>query len=432
MTLHTPINESKFTYSEYSSINDAYSKMINESDYKTVVESVVNQILNKIQKNGLKKIKKCYKKSVKLASFATQTAIKEACEGIKCNKEALNEACCKVKKIIDHNLCSACLVKMDLKARKHNPSKMKKGLIMSIKEGADTDDEEDTFTNEPDYVDHDGSVAGGEYDDISSIRGELDDIDRDVKNTTGVDVDKEDDSFLWNPQKGLNDLTYDNDDSKVEYDDELSPEYDTSRDTLRRAEDEFDSEDSIISAKDNEENDSLSKYKYVVTGIVIGMSDGKKMIGEPVTIDVKLDESVLDNMEDVVDFVNKTVGFYFEPNDYYCDFSKVRDGSYKNARLCAKKSLTSDSVQGSEALNKYFGNDGRYADYLYKADGTAKDEPSEVDVGKMSDTEKDLSVVKKFPTVHLMVWLLSTNKNNGYLREIEPDDFAGTEIRVIE
>lgn len=455
MSLHTPSTEEKFTYSEYCSINNAYSKMLNESVQKSTMESAVKQIMDKVCKNSLVKIKKCAKKSARLATFATQTALNEACEGIDCDSDVLSEARARAKKMIrkavgenfdydddfrhdghgytigeieDLSDYRAELDKIDREVRnRYGDAPFRDDKRFENRYAPDElteDADDDDFEGERDFVpsadDADRSV---EIEDISSLKDELDDNDRMVRNRYGDAPFKDDDTFLYNSQSK---------DDEVGDEDEDEETPDTSRDTLVRDEDNFDSEDDIVAAKDAEDSDEGHDRSYVVSGISLGMSDGKKLIGEPVSIELIGDGKGLTDMEMVVDYVNKCIGFYFEPNDYYCDFSKVKSGEYKRPRLCAKKSLTSDSVQGSEALNKYFGNDGRFADYLYKADGTAKEEPSEVDGKKVDGVEVDVSVVKKFPTLHAMVWLLSTSLPENKLRDIEPEDFAGTEIRVIE
>lgn len=455
MSLHTPTTEEKFTYSEYRSINDAYSKMLNESVQKSTTESVAKQIVDDVRRKSLGRIRKCAKKSTRLATFATQTALNEACEKIKCDRDVLAKAraCAKktlrkaigedfdydddfrhdgvgytVGEIEDLSDYRAELEKIDREVRDRygdEPFRDDKQFQdrYSPDELTEDADDDDGFEGERDFVpsadDADRSV---EVDDLSSVKRELDDNDEIVRNHYGDEPFKDDNNFLYNAP--------DSDDSEA--DDGEGVEDDTSRDTLVRDEDHFDSEDDIVAAKDAEDSEGTHDRKYVVTGISLGMSDGRKLIGEPVSIDVKNGGDDLTDMEMVVDFVNRSIGFYFEPNDYYCDFSKVKGGVYKRPKICAKKSLTSDSVQGSEALNRYFGNDGRFADYLYKADGTAKEEPSEVDGGKIGDIKSDVSVVKKFPTLHAMVWVLSTSLPDNKLRDIVPEDFAGTEIRVIE
>ena len=417
MALHTPSSEKKFTYSEYCSINNAYSGMINESVQKSMTESVVDKILGKVYRKSLGKIRKCAKKSAKLATYATQTALNEACEEIDCDADTLSEARSRAKK------------------------------ILRCKIG-------ENFDYEDDFDDYERRSSLGEIEDLSNYRAELDKIDREVRDRYGDEPFKDDGSFenLYPPDdleltedseeerefRGEMDFvpSDDGDGHQVEIDDGTSEETDgsdDSEDTEVEYSDTEGAEDSDgVEGEENSEWSVASDRKYKITCICVGMSDGKKLIGDPVKIEVDEPEQDLTDMDKVVDFVNESVGFYFEPNDYYCDFAKVADGTTKRPKLCAKKSLTSDSVQGSEALNKFFGNDGRFADYLYKADGTAKEEPSEVDGEKVDDIEADVSVVKKFPTLHIMVWILSTSEPDGQLRDIVPEDFAGTEIRVIE
>jgi hypothetical protein len=441
MALHTPQSTRSFTYSEYSSINNAYSNMVTESYKQSLYESVVNQILNKVQKNGLKKIKKCAAKSAKLANYATQTALKEACDGIECDSEVLESACEKVKKIIDHTISSIKPTYVSPKAHKKlDCGKMKEGKIMSVKEA--TDDEENQFYDEQDYVPssddmHSDDIGTNGYitDDKSSFEDfDFKKNDDMVKQEHGInvsnDIGDEDangadfDAMDTRSKKLANGEDYgdkeeaDTDDGYGEGPSDMSSE--------------FDSEDDIIAQKDKENSDEAdSPFKYVVTGIVLEMTDGDKKIGKDVSVELKDVADNLTDMEMVVDYVNKQIGFYFEANDYCYDFTETY-GRYNTPILRAQKALTSDSIQGSEALNKYFGNDGRFGDYLYKADGTAKDEPSEVDVGAMSDVEKDVSVVKKFPTLVAKVFVLSINTKTNKLRKITPSDFRGTEIRVVE
>lgn len=401
MALHTPSSEKKFTYSEYCSINNAYSGMINESVQKSMTESVVDKILGKVYRKSLGKIRKCAKKSAKLATYATQTALNEACEEIDCDAETLSEARSKAKQ------------------------------ILRCKIG-------ENFDYEDDFDDYERRSSLGEIEDLSNYRAELDKIDREVRDRYGDEPFKDDGSFknLYPPDDL--ELTENSEEEKefrgemdfVPSDDGEGHQVEIDDGSSEDSEDDEDSDG--VEGDEDSEGAAASDRKYKITCICVGMSDGKKLIGDPVKIEVEETGQDLTDMDKVVDFVNESVGFYFEPNDYYCDFAKVADGTSKRPKLCAKKSLTSDSVQGSEALNKFFGNDGRFADYLYKADGTAKEEPSEVDGGGVDDIEADVSVVKKFPTLHVMVWILSTSEPDGQLRDIVPDDFAGTEIRVIE
>ncbi len=401
MALHTPSSEKKFTYSEYCSINNAYSGMINESVQKSMTESVVDKILGKVYRKSLGKIRKCAKKSAKLATYATQTALNEACEEIDCDAETLSEARSKAKQ------------------------------ILRCKIG-------ENFDYENDFDDYERRSSLGEIEDLSNYRAELDKIDREVRDRYGDEPFKDDGSFknLYPPDDL--ELTENSEEEKefrgemdfVPSDDGEGHQVEIDDGSSEDSEDDEDSDG--VEGDEDSEGAAASDRKYKITCICVGMSDGKKLIGDPVKIEVEETGQDLTDMDKVVDFVNESVGFYFEPNDYYCDFAKVADGTSKRPKLCAKKSLTSDSVQGSEALNKFFGNDGRFADYLYKADGTAKEEPSEVDGGGVDDIEADVSVVKKFPTLHVMVWILSTSEPDGQLRDIVPDDFAGTEIRVIE
>lgn len=401
MALHTPSSEKKFTYSEYCSINNAYSGMINESVQKSMTESVVDKILGKVYRKSLGKIRKCAKKSAKLATYATQTALNEACEEIDCDAETLSEARSKAKQ------------------------------ILRCKIG-------ENFDYEDDFDDYERRSSLGEIEDLSNYRAELDKIDREVRDRYGDEPFKDDGSFknLYPPDDL--ELTENSEEEKefrgemdfVPSDDGEGHQVEIDDGSSEDSEDDEDSDG--VEGDEDSEGAVASDRKYKITCICVGMSDGKKLIGDPVKIEVEETGQDLTDMDKVVDFVNESVGFYFEPNDYYCDFAKVADGTSKRPKLCAKKSLTSDSVQGSEALNKFFGNDGRFADYLYKADGTAKEEPSEVDGGGVDDIEADVSVVKKFPTLHVMVWILSTSEPDGQLRDIVPDDFAGTEIRVIE
>lgn len=433
MALHTPTVEKKFTYGEYVSINDAYSGMVNESVKQSAVESIADAIAKKVGRKSLGKIRKCAKKSAKLATYATQTALNEACSSIDCDKGVLSEARKMAKEIIrrqigenfhfddfhggygtggigeieDLSNYRAELDKIDSEVRdrygdapfkdddrfenRYAPDEI--GKEVDENEEGDEEDADDGRAEERDFVSV-GDRLAAKNDDLSKYRAELDKIDSEVRDHYGDDVFDE----IENGTDG-------------EYVDDAPEDADA----------------------DEDGDDAAKRVKYYITGIRMGMSDGKKSIGKPVSLDVDLsDQADLNSMEDVVDYVNDKVEFYFEPNDYFCDFSKVANGDYKYPRLCARKSLTSDSIQGSETLNKYFGRDGRFADYLYKADGTAKFEPSETDAEGLEDVEKDLNVVKKFPTLNVMVWMISTSLPENSVRDIEPDDFAGTEIRVIE
>lgn len=430
MSLHTPISGKNLTYHEYTSINNAYSNMVNESHSKSVFESVVNDILGKVKKNYLGKIRKCAKKSVKLATFATQTAVNEAAAGIDCDRETLDEACRSVKKIIADSLeygdCGGfgCHDRYDDKDFDELPDSL-----------CENDDEEDPFgdfndddsKDEPDYVPSEGAdMAGGEIDDVASLKDELDKNDRLIKARYGEAPLKDDNEFLYNPQKSAS-RDDDDDDVDSEEDDEDLTHGEISG--MKR----FFDDPYALSDKDDDDVPK-SRIQYTVTDIKIGISVDGRLISKPVLMNItSADIRPLFDMEEVVDYVNNIIGFYFDIDDYYCDFSKVKDGTYPNPILCARKTLTSDAIQGNAALKKYFGNDGRFSDYLYKADGTAKEMPSDSKDG-VDDIKSDVSVVKKFPTLEAYIWLASVALvgKDKKLREIKPYDFNGTAIRVIK
>jgi hypothetical protein len=174
-----------------------------------------------------------------------------------------------------------------------------------------------------------------------------------------------------------------------------------------------------------------SNKKYGILFLSVGFSIKGKLMETPQVLYKKPDAEIdIDSMDEVLMRINEMCDFYFEPSDYYCDFSNISDSS-QFPKLMATKVLTSDAIQGSDTLAKYFGPKGKFADYLYKADGTARLEPYKIETDDMSIEQRDVNVVKSFPVFHVCANVVSKT-GDGNVKPLVPSDFEGTKISVIE
>ena len=159
------------------------------------------------------------------------------------------------------------------------------------------------------------------------------------------------------------------------------------------------------------------------------MTVGNRLLGEPTTV---IDNEKIEpfrKMKDLLNYIDDKLGFFFEEDDFYCNFAKAAADN-KSPALCARKAITSDVVQGSEALSKWFGPNGHFSGYLYKPDGTAKLEPSKKLADEKTGLQEEIDVVDKFPVIHLFS-VVDVKDSDKDTRGLVPDDFKGTEVHVI-
>ena len=154
------------------------------------------------------------------------------------------------------------------------------------------------------------------------------------------------------------------------------------------------------------------------------MADSKVLFDSGNAVDVDIP-----NMDEVMDRISEIVGFLFEPTDFYCDFANMEDGEWPD--LFAEKVLTSDSIQGSGPLSEYFGPNGKFFNYLYKVDGTAKLEPFKKDAQSLVGAKRDINVVSVFPTMNVCTRVVRS-VDGGKPSPLLPEDFDATGVQLVQ
>lgn len=444
MQLRTP-TDGLIKNGELYGIRNAYSAMVNESVEAAQKEKLFKSIYEAVKNADYDKLTRFAKKNTKLAMSATKQSIKKACTGLKCDEAMLTEVCKRVATVIANELPKP--KKLSGKQTAKSVGKMKPGKMIDINEDQDDDDNGD----DADYSDADmqnfrGDISG--IDTSNELTPEhlkmIDDLTKDVAYDREMSPEMKKDLI----KSGVSSDDIDGDDGKrmsVGRDDALSrvnakrssSDRLTSLDNrpgLPRMSDEFDKEGGFSGASDAEPR---KYFEYCVQSIRMCITVNGKVLGEPTSLwfttpsNMQYKIQSLTDMEQVIDWINSTTGFYFEIDDYSYNFAKEAQTG-KPSLLMAKKVLNSDVVQGSKAFNKYFGPNGKYADYLYKADGTAKFAPDSKGAEDADGAAKDTDVVSSYPVVWVGANVKSRNRKTKAERPIKPIDFRNTAVVVKE
>ena len=449
MELKTPTN-GLIKNGELYGIRNAYSKILTESVEKKQKDMLFKTIYETVKTADFDKLTKFAKKNTKLATMATKNAIANARKSIKCccDEATVDEVCKKVETIIISELPKP--KKLSAKQMKSVPTKIKAAEIVSINEAGDYDDADDSDDSEPDVsgfsIDRAEKAGLGQGEKLSpEILKEIDRITKDVKYDRELTPEmKRDLAKQGIDTDDIDDVQYTGKEGDADGRDATTKERSRQASSARlmgldnrpgmsRMSDEFDNPNAI----GREEQEPHRYFDYCVQSIRMCVTVGNEQLGKPVTVhfvtptDINYKIQNLSDMEQVVDFINNMTGFYFDINDYSYDFASEKKTG-KRPLLMAKKVITSDTVQGSKAFNKYFGPDGEFADYLYNADGTPKFTPDSEDAQDLDGAKKDVSVVSKYPVVWVGARVYSRNHKTGKEREIKPLDFRGTAIVVKE
>ena len=435
---------------ELYGIRDAYSTMINESFANTRKNQLFARIYESVKADGYERITKFAKKNTSLATVAAKKAVAKArksmecsCGKCACSKEELDEACKKVIDLITSEFPKP--KKLFVKKPHGNVGKLKAVKLVTINEAdyddGDTEDDEADVPRDTMRYEEPPKAGFGPGDEKLSpeVLGEINRLTKDIKYDRELPEEFDDDNAIddvaSDDDNAIEDAPYDNSDDSTASDVSSSDDIPVTdgRSRMGRLSDEFD-DDADYSDDDGE---SRKVFDYCVQSIKLMMTANDRQLGETVTVhfvtpdDFNFKVQGLNDMEQVVDYINKVSGFYFDIDDYSCNFARAAKTG-QSPMLVAKKVLTSDAVQGSKEFNKYFGPNGKYADYLYNADGTAKFSPDSEEAKNATDVEKDVSVVSSYPMIWVGARVFSRNHKTQKERPIKPLDFRGTAVVVKE
>lgn len=189
----------------------------------------------------------------------------------------------------------------------------------------------------------------------------------------------------------------------------------------------------------NDDNDSVLKkyigkttvHNYSISKIVLESYASNKQHTQfikPTTVyenDI-VDENTVNNgtIEDLVNKMNELCGFNFNDSDFKW-FSCGRPNPFFKVSVC----ITPDMVKSNNMLATYFGKDGIYGDILFKANGEYRDTDK-----KNNKIESDINDIHEYPVLNIYYHVYSWDVINGQdiMREIEKDDFDGTNVMVVE
>lgn len=184
----------------------------------------------------------------------------------------------------------------------------------------------------------------------------------------------------------------------------------------------------------NDETTEESKHNYSIRNIVlesIAANEHKTKLIPPTSIytyngeDAK--EYLNSTFKSVINGINAICGLNFPESDYIW-LASGRPTPFLKGEMV----VNSDLVKGNRLLNAYFGPRGEFKDYLYRADGTPRIEASKAK--EMSEIDYEVNAIMSYPIIKVYASIVSWDNVNGEqkLREIDSDDFRGTDIRYID
>jgi len=462
MKLTTPVNGIK--NGEMYTIRDVYVKMINESAVKASEDALFKKVYETIKTKDFEKLTRFAAKNRTLCESATRKAIISACDGIECDGSTLDCVCSKVKKAIDCDLAP-----YSAKCTKFGTPKVKtmkrvseagkslddllanKGMALDKDEPVYHDDDELTPSDLEEIERLTKDIDNGEEDDGKKKKAKRGRKPKDVKgedDDTIIDREAEDDDRSklksGKDKQSANDDDDDDDGDTTDYDKNTEDD-DTGSTTKLKDQTfrgNFDNDADRETAYDDDDGLDYSEG-YCVNRIIAGIFVNNKIVGNSVVmydnVDAKLGkyDELFDNMHDVLWFISQKVGLNFSEKEFTVKFDdsddiKVGDKVIRaTPPILASTTITSKLVQGNKVLNRVFGPEGRYAGYLFNDDGTPRLEPNDAAVDGMTDAEKDVSVVEKYPMLQVVTFvqkIVHDEKDSEKVvkEEITAKDFKGT------
>lgn len=418
MELSTPTN-GLIKNGELRGIGNAYVRMLNESAEEGMRKALFTNIYESVKKSNFGRLVKFARKNAKLAKATVRKSVEKACKGVDCGMDAKakKEVCDQVEEALCRELPAVeKSVAQPGRARGVRGFKRPKArLALTEAEYQDEDDDVENGRHDDDNAD----LSGFRPDRAGSIQGgplDKDVVDEIERLTKGIKTDKE------IPPEMKRDLMHDPD-AAGSLDDE---------------QDFGDDDDQDQDYEDGEEDEDQQDAKdFCVTSIRMAVRANGRPLGKPVWVfvgthsDRVFRTQDLHSVEDVLRYANETSGCYFDLDDFTCDFARAR-ATGRQPMVIGRRRITPDFVSGSRAFNRFFGPEGQFADYLYKADGTPRFAPNSPEGRAADGALRDATVVERYPEVIVGITFIARDSRTGKPVPVEPEDFDGLRVKVEE
>lgn len=419
MELSTPTN-GLIKNGELRGIGDAYVRMLNESAEEGIRKALFTNIYESVKKNNFGRLVKFARKNAKLAKATLRKSVEKACKGVDCGMDAKakKEVCDQVEEALCRELPAVEKARAPMGracgVRRFKTPKARLALVE-----AEYQDEDDDVENGR-HDDDDTDLRGFRPDRAGSIQGgplDKDVVDEIERLTKGIKTDNE------IPPEMKRDLMHDPDAAGS-----LEDEQDYGDDDQDQDQDYEDGDD---------DEDQQDAKDFCVTSIRMAVRANGRPLGKPVWVfvgthsDRVFRTQDLHSVEDVLRYANETSGCYFDIDDFTCDFARAR-ATGRQPMVIGRRRITPDFVSGSRAFNRFFGPEGQFADYLYKADGTPRFAPDSPEGRAADGARRDATVVERYPEVIVGITFIARDSHTGKPVPVEPEDFDGLRVKVEE
>lgn len=375
MGIHTPIDR-HFRFGELYGIRKSYDNMVMSIEESKTEKSLFDMMMRQIIESGnLEKIERFARKNANLRNFAIENSVTEAISEMNENTKGLN-----IPKIIKKSA-----------SEKFRKAVSDKALSIKVNE-----------FKFPSFT-------------------------KPIAEPTIFESEEESDEFMASQEKQSENI--DNLINNIAIKQGISGNND-----IIQSKTDAEFEKNLKNGEDSKNNPQPSKHNYSIRTVIMESIAGnakKTKLIPPTTLytyGVDGDERNYLNttIKSVINGINAICSLNFPESDYIW-LSSGRPTPF----LKCDMAVTADLIKGNRLLNAYFGPTSQFKDYLYRPDNTPRIEPSKA--GAMSSIDRDVNVIYAYPIIKVYATILSWDMVNGEerLREINEDDFRGTQIKVV-